>query len=109
NLYYRFGAFGHFEIGREGQRIHAVHTPTGELAPDNRHQPNPDWVSDPFAAHKPRPGFAKKTINSSVRVMKVLSQRGKGGVYEAIDLRGKEPRLCLLKEGRKHGEVTWDG
>jgi serine/threonine protein kinase len=41
--------------------------------------------------------------------MKVLAQRGKGGVYEAIDFDPNNPRLCLLKEGRKNGELTWDG
>jgi serine/threonine protein kinase len=30
-------------------------------------------------------------------------------VYQAIDFSSNPPRLCLLKEGRKYGEVTWDG
>ena len=31
-------------------------------------------------------------------------QRGKGGVFKGIDLQGKSPRLCIVKEGRKNGE-----
>src|SRR6185295_1113874 len=46
---------------------------------------------------------------SSIRVIRALSQRGKGGVYVAIDLGSGHPRLCLLKEGRKNGELNWDG
>jgi serine/threonine protein kinase len=30
-------------------------------------------------------------------------------VYQAIDVQSKPPRLCLVKEGRKHGEIDWDG
>jgi serine/threonine protein kinase len=43
------------------------------------------------------------------RVLRAVVQRGKGGVYQAIDLRGELPRLCLLKEGRRSGETSWDG
>lgn len=30
-------------------------------------------------------------------------------MYQAIDIESNPPRMCLLKEGRKHGEVSWDG
>ncbi len=109
NVYYRYGAFGRVTLDAEIRPGHAVYTPAGELVPDNRHQPKPDWVNDPLAAHRPRSRRATKPVNSAIRVMKVLAQRGKGGVYEAIDFRGNTPQLCLLKEGRKHGELSWDG
>ena len=48
-------------------------------------------------------------METPFRVLQALIQRGKGGVYQAIDFSSDPPRLCLLKEGRKHGEVTWDG
>jgi serine/threonine protein kinase len=41
--------------------------------------------------------------------LKALAQRGKGGVYLALDLTMTYPRLCLLKQGRKNGEQAWDG
>jgi serine/threonine protein kinase len=36
-------------------------------------------------------------------------QRGKGGVYEALDLSVSPPRRVILKEGRRHGETDWLG
>src|SRR5262249_27408561 len=38
-----------------------------------------------------------------------LSQRGKGGVYRALDLGVIPARPCVLKEGRRHGETDWEG
>ena len=109
NVYYRFGAFEHLELTRNGQQVLAVYAPDGNLIPDNRQQPKPDWVTDPFEAHKPRFRPTKPEATPSIRVMRVITQRGKGGVYEAIDFGSNNPRLCLLKEGRKNGELTWDG
>lgn len=109
NVYYRFGAFEHIELNRDGQQVLAIYAPDGNLIPDIREQPKPDWVTDPFEVHKPRSRSASPAPTSSIRVMRVLAQRGKGGVYEAIDFDPNNPRLCLLKEGRKNGELTWDG
>lgn len=109
NVYYRFGAFEHLELTRNGRQVLAVYAPDGNLIPDIREQPKPDWVTDPFEAYKSRSRPTKQEVTSSIRVMKVLAQRGKGGVYEAIDFDPNNPRLCLLKEGRKNGELTWDG
>ncbi|MBA3883456.1 MAG: hypothetical protein H0X73_12305 [Chthoniobacterales bacterium] len=36
-------------------------------------------------------------------------QRGKGGVYEALDLTVSPARLVIIKEGRRHGETAFDG
>jgi serine/threonine protein kinase len=30
-------------------------------------------------------------------------------VYEAVDAGSNPPRLCILKEGRREGEIAWDG
>ena len=38
-----------------------------------------------------------------------MSQRGKGGVYRAMDLRFDPPRPCIIKQGRAGGEISWDG
>jgi serine/threonine protein kinase len=50
-----------------------------------------------------------RKTEDSFQVVHALVQRGKGGVYQAIDFSSTPPRLCLLKEGRKLGEVGWDG
>jgi class IV lanthipeptide synthase len=109
NVFYRFGAFESLELARNGRQVPAVYAPGGNLVPDVREEPKPDWVSDPFVAHKPKSKTSIPATFSSIRVIRVLAQRGKGGVYVAVDLRSGNLRLCLLKEGRKHGEVSWDG
>jgi hypothetical protein len=110
NIYYRFGAFRHLEIEEaNGRRTPAISSPTGELVPDSRESGKPDWVRDPFEGQRPISREREDSRGIPFRVLRALVQRGKGGVYQAIDLRTTPPRLCLLKEGRKNGEMTWDG
>lgn len=114
NVYYRFGGFRHLEIeDAEGQRTLAIEDIEGNLVPDERlsEKAKPDWVSDPFEGQRPRSKSRKAPhpLAKSFRAFRALVQRGKGGVYQAVDLRTHPPRLCLLKEGRKNGELTWDG
>jgi class IV lanthipeptide synthase len=112
NIYYRYGAFKQNEIKLpDGRRIPAIASPGGSLVPDVRERAKPDWVSDPFAHAPPKNGKRRspKEPPPSFHVLGALVQRGKGGVYQAIDVESNPPRLCLLKEGRKHGEVSWDG
>jgi class IV lanthipeptide synthase len=111
NIYYRFGAFQPLAIKHEdGKSTPAVRDPAGELVPDLRQRPKPDWTSDPFRGRSPNCSRkSQNPLSTSYQVLRALAQRGKGGVYQAIDLSQNPPRLCLIKEGRKHGEVTWDG
>lgn len=112
NVYYRYGAFLPLEIEHEnGTRSPAVRGPNGELIPDRRDQPKPDGVVDPFEQPRQRRTALREqnSFASSYRVFRALAQRGKGGVYQAADLSSTTPRLCLIKEGRKHGELNWDG
>lgn len=114
NVYYRYGAFGSCEMeSPTGGHVPAIRDPRGELTPDVREsgRAGPEWAEDPFI--KRRPARAKPTpagpLGTTLRVFRALSQRGKGGVYQALDLSAQPPRLCLLKEGRRWGEVSWDG
>ncbi len=112
NIYYRYGAFRRIEIEQaDGQRGLGMHSPSGELVLDVRERPKPDWVRDPFENVKPVSKRRKPQSDPtrSFHVLRALVQRGKGGVYQAIDLGANPPRLCLLKEGRRHGEMAWDG
>jgi tRNA A-37 threonylcarbamoyl transferase component Bud32 len=83
----------------------AIRRPDGSLEEDRR-DANPEWApEDPFpplAAPPPR------RLAHSYRAYEAISQRGKGGVYRAIDVRSGV-RQCIVKEGRHHGEVDWDG
>jgi hypothetical protein len=113
-VYYRYGAFHQQEIENEdGTRTLAVRSPEGELVPDLRASARvmPDWVSDPFVELNPHPETQAidRQSKTDYRVFRALTQRGKGGVYQAVDLSAQSLRLCILKEGRKNGEPDWDG
>jgi len=108
NVYYRFGAYQQIEIEHQGQRALGMCTADGSLIPDIREKAKPDSIADPFELHKPQTR-SKMMPDRSMRVIRVLTQRGKGGVYEAVEYGDGIPKLCLLKEGRKNGELAWDG
>ena len=70
---------------------------------------DPAWAKVPDGLFTPLPRRPKGALATHFRVFDILSQRGKGGVYKAVDLTGEAPRLCLVKEGRALGEVDIDG
>jgi Protein kinase domain len=111
-VYYRYGAFTPLELLKpDGTRAKAIRAPDGTLVEDSRagRDIKPEWVPALFpvrSRRKSKPAASPLTI---FRAFRALSQRGKGGVYQAIDLSVSPPRLCVLKEGRTHGEVSWDG
>ena len=111
NIFYRYGAFHKIQIEQQDGSVLAVSSSKGDLVPDDRQNPKPDLIPDPFAAVRTKSSRRKSTANtiSGFHVLGALVQRGKGGVYQAIDTRANPPRPCLLKEGRRHGEVSWDG
>ena len=116
-VYYRYGSFLPREIlNPDGTRTLALRSPEGGLVPDDRAraEARPDWVPDLLPARqRPRAetgGEAEQTpLRTRFRAFRALTQRGRGGVYQAVDLGASPPRLCVLKEGRRHGETGWDG
>lgn len=111
-VYYRYGAFKKLELENpDGTYSGAVRSPAGELVPDSRETARPAWVSDPFISERSgeEAGSPESPLKTTVRAFKALSQRGKGGVYQAIDLSVDPPRVCILKEGRRGGETDWYG
>ncbi|HEY0375636.1 MAG TPA: phosphotransferase [Pyrinomonadaceae bacterium] len=113
-VYYRYGSFTGMEMeNADGTRTPAMRDPAGRLVADLRvaAEARPDWVSDPFVA--PRAGRkaarAESPLATTFRAFQALTQRGKGGVYKALDLSAYPPRFCILKEGRACGELAWDG
>ncbi|MFL6212340.1 MAG: protein kinase domain-containing protein [Blastocatellia bacterium] len=110
-IHYRYGGFQMIEVELAGgQRSTAIRDPAGKLWTDKREPGTavPVWVQNPFEV------FAEEADPSSPLCTQfltydALSQRGKGGVYLAIDLRRIPARKCVLKEGRRLGEVSIDG
>ena len=111
-VYYRYGAFKSINrTNAEGQVELCIKNPRGELVPDDRLQPVPAWVSDPFKSRRPKVKSLRENtfLNTNYQIIRTLSQRGKGGVHLAVDLSMKMPRLCIIKEGRRNGEINWSG
>jgi hypothetical protein len=111
-VYYRYGAFKTFEIKNEdGSTVLAMRDRNGELIPDLRFSESakPEWISNPFPIALIEEETSYTPLKNDYKVFRALSQRGKGGVYQAVDFSANHPRFCLVKEGRKNGEVDWDG
>ncbi|MGG1215866.1 protein kinase [Priestia endophytica] len=115
-VHYRYGAFSKLEVeDQNGKSVPAVCTPQGDLVPDLR-TPGaavPNWLTDPFAKKSYQEDTKSKSENLSplkvnTLAYEAISQRGKSGVYRALDLSMSPARICILKEGRKYGETDWD-
>jgi len=114
NVYYRYGAFRRLAIEQpDGVSIPALRDQEGNLAPDVRASASakPDWVENPFLIPSSERGAESTAspLKTTYRAFRALAQRGKGGVYQALDLSVQPMRFCVLKEGRRHGELGWDG
>jgi hypothetical protein len=106
-VYYRYGAFRRFSDGTSG----FVWAPGGRRYRDKR-APNravPYWLKDPFQKSRAKNRKWRGLIRRELLVFRAKAQRGKGGVYEAIDLSVLPVRRVIVKEGRRHGETNWDG
>jgi hypothetical protein len=111
-VYYRYGSFIEQRVEYNGRSELAIQDPEGNLIPDRRDLPTlPSWTRDPFAAERCLDDHPKtpSLLTNRFKAFRALSQRGKGGVYGALDFSTNPPRLCVLKEGRRHGEVRIDG
>jgi hypothetical protein len=112
SVFYRYGAFSTVEMtDAEGRKFPAIQNPAGELVPDDRFQAVPEWLSNPFQNNGEsfESSFAETPLGTTYMVFRAITQRGKGGTYEAFDFSGDAPRLCIVKEGRRNGELSWNG
>lgn len=96
-VYYRYGSY----YRMKSQSIEQILT---ERYSD---EPVPKDLDDPIS------GIdlvaPKDQLLTDYPVFEVLNQRGKGGVYQAIYLNDETVTPCVIKEGRKYGEVDWCG
>ena len=114
SIYYRYGSFRSSKTKpRNGPQSAVVKNDKGRLVLDRR-APGyavPKWLDDPFVALRRRKdrAAASNPLGKTILAYEALSQRGKGGVYRALDISVSPARHCVLKEGRKNGEIDWDG
>ena len=108
-VHYRYGAFRRLTR----HRAQTLRGPRGERFQDKRGPGRavPPWVVDPFVRVRAKTTTAmfKGPIGVDYIAFNALMQRGKGGVYEALDLSVIPPRVVIIKEGRRHGETDWLG
>jgi class IV lanthipeptide synthase len=111
-VYYRYGGFSKLDVIFRNNKMPAISRPDGRLVRDLR-VPGaavPRWLTDPF---QPTPSRAAREVLTHLETTysnyEALVQRGKGGVYRALDHSSVPPKLCVLKEGRRHGETDWFG
>jgi class IV lanthipeptide synthase len=106
-VYYRYGAFHRSVDGTPG----FIHSPEGRRYRDQRAPGRavPRWLEDPFQKSGGRDSKRPGLLLRNLLVFRAKAQRGKGGVYEAVDLSVLPVRRVIIKEGRRHGETNWDG
>jgi tRNA A-37 threonylcarbamoyl transferase component Bud32 len=106
-VYYRYGAFR--PSARKARGL--IRGPDGRLQEDKRGpgQAVPAWLEDPFNPARRKPRKTMGAIGVDYLASKAHLQRGKGGVYEALDISVSPPRVVIIKEGRRHGETDLEG
>lgn len=113
SVFYRYGAFQSIEmIDQTGEKISVIKNPQGDFVLDDREKAVPEWLSNPFQSISSDTFEINDTNNplyTEYRIFRAVTQRGKGGTYQAIDISRTEPRLCIVKEGRRNGELGWNG
>lgn len=115
SVYYRYGLFQPAKIKNsylDENEEAFIQTPSGNWIADRRSSAseNPSWMVNPFPSPPIDPKIpTANPLQSSYKVFRALLQRGKGGVFQALDFRNNVPRMCLVKEGRRNGETAWNG
>ncbi|MFT3743456.1 MAG: protein kinase [Pyrinomonadaceae bacterium] len=111
SVFYRYGAFEPVErVDPDGRVYYVIRNPEGKEEEDDRRRAKPEWVADICCKGKIRSASFRGTpLGTRYRIFDALSQRGKGGLYLAFDTESPRPCLAIVKEGRKNGELAWNG
>src|SRR6266480_4071073 len=112
-VYYRYGSFSlRLKTTFRKKRVLAIARPDGKLVRDSR-EPRaavPRWLTDPFQSMRSQPALELETaLDTDYTSYEALTQRGRGGVYQARDVSSVPVKLCVIKEGRRDGETDWLG
>jgi hypothetical protein len=110
-VYYRYGVFRRPRRGKAKSGV--VFDPRGRPHPDRRAAGHaiPPWLDDPFRnlGATLKKARSRGPIGADYLPYKAIAQRGKGGIYEAVDLSVSPARVVIIKEGRRDGETAWNG
>lgn len=112
SVFYRYGAFLQIEIADEnGKKFLAIKNLADEFVLDDRFRAVPEWLANPFQnnGQTANKTFAGTPLGTTHRIFQAMMQRGKGGTYSAVDFSQNVPRMCVVKEGRRNGEIGWNG
>jgi serine/threonine protein kinase len=115
SVFYRYGGFTPIEgTDENGNTVQVINNSAGKQVPDDRLTAIPEWLSNPFQNNGKHinadSGNAEETpLQATYKVFRAITQRGKGGTYHAFDLGESAPRFCIVKEGRRYGEIDWYG
>jgi tRNA A-37 threonylcarbamoyl transferase component Bud32 len=104
-VYVRYGLFRSDGPSNEAAMLQG---PNNRPEPDRRDR-NPEWALPPAGLLAPKKSKTSGPLALKYRAYSFLSQRGKGGVYRGLDLSVSPARHCVIKEGRRFGEMDVDG
>jgi len=104
-VHYRYGAFrGRAYISNDGDLVHAIVGPDGELVEDKRtaHFSPPEWVQPPLPDSHGNPGRkpADVLLDNRFVVRQAVRYANKGGVFQATD--GQTGKEVVIKQARAH-------
>jgi hypothetical protein len=110
-VYYRYGVFRRPRKRPAGAGV--VFDTAGHRHLDRREAGHaiPRWLKDPFreSGADRKEARSRGPIGADYLPYKAFAQRGKGGIYEAVDLSVSPARVVIIKEGRRDGETAWNG
>jgi hypothetical protein len=112
-VYYRYGQFySDLNFACRKNSVPKIVRPDGKRVPDRR-EPGaavPRWLANPFHGSKSsKTQTAITKLETDYAGYAALVQRGRGGVYRALDRTSVPATICIIKEGRRHGETDWLG
>jgi hypothetical protein len=103
-----FVRYGLFKSSIAGEFSTQLTTPDGGREEDHR-DTNPQWAAAPTGLIETSDDEHAGPLGSRYVAYSAISQRGKGGVYLALDFNKGQLRKCVLKEGRRSGETDLSG
>ena len=106
-VYYRYGAFAPGLNGTTSR----IRDQQGKFHPDRRRPGDavPRWQVDPFNRSPRSVTKQSGPIGLDYLLLRCVARRGKGEVFEAVDIASSPARLVIIKQGRRHGDTDWNG